>query len=67
MLGPRATTIIVGLVSAIWAVNFIAGIVIPTYKADQAINGIFMAIVGGTLALGQRKPPKDGPKDGEPK
>lgn len=63
MLGTRATTVIVGLVSTIWAINFIAGIVLPEYDADQAINGIFMAIVGGTLALGSRKPPP--PKDGK--
>lgn len=60
MLSPRTTQIIVGLVSAVWAINFVAGLVMETYDADQAINGIFMAIVGGALALGSRKPPKDG-------
>lgn len=64
MIGRRATTVIVGLVSSIWAVNFSAGVVLPDYKPDQAINGIFMAIVGGTLALGRRGDPPDGPPKG---
>lgn len=59
MLSRKTTTLVVGLVSSVWAVNFLAGVVLPEYEADQAINGIFMAIVGGALALGSRKPPDD--------
>lgn len=59
MLSPRTTQIVVGLVSVVWAINFAAGIFVHEYEADQAINGIFMAIVGGALALGSRKG-KDG-------
>lgn len=54
MLSRRATTWVVGLVSIVWALNFLAGIAIPDYRSDQAINGIFMAIVGGALALGRK-------------
>lgn len=60
MLSRKTTTLVVGLVSSVWAVNFLAGVVLPNYEADQAINGIFMAIVGGALALGSRKPPDEG-------
>lgn len=59
MLSPKTTTLVVGLVSAIWAVNFLAGVILPNYEADQAINGIFMAIVGGTLALGRTRKDDD--------
>jgi hypothetical protein len=47
--------VIIYLVSGVWAVNFGAGFVVDGYKPDQAINGIFMAIVGGLFALGARK------------
>jgi hypothetical protein len=66
MLTRRATTWVVGLVSGVWAVNFLAGIAIPSYDGDQAINGIFMAIVGGVLALGRKGSKDDDPKDGAP-
>lgn len=54
MLGQRATAIIVALVSTVWAINFIAGLIMTSYDADQMINTIFMAIVGGTIALGRK-------------
>jgi hypothetical protein len=47
---PLATVIIV-LVTVVWAVNFAAQFIVAEYKPDVAINGIFMAIVGGALAL----------------
>lgn len=54
---PLATVIIV-LVTVVWAVNFAAQFIVAEYKPDVAINGIFMAIVGGALALsrGTKKP-----------
>lgn len=61
MLSPKTTQIIVSLVATIWAGNFVAGLVLPHYQSDQAINGIFMAIVGGALALGRKgDPPSKG-------
>jgi hypothetical protein len=63
VISRKTTTLVVALVSSVWAVNFLAGVVLPNYEADQAINGIFMAIVGGTLALGRTRD-KDG---GDPK
>ncbi len=54
MLSPRMTNFIIVIVSAIWATNFLAGVILDEYEADQMINTIFMAIVGGALALRRR-------------
>lgn len=60
----RATVIVV--VTAVWASNFAAGL-IPAlhYKPDQAINGIFMTIVGGMVALGAREKKNGGGGDSQ--
>ena len=58
---PLATAIIV-IVTLVWAVNFAAQFIVADYSSDVAINGIFMAIVGGALALSRRG---DGPGTGE--
>lgn len=50
---PLATAIIV-LVSLVWAANFIAQFVVEGYHADVTLNGVFMAIVGGALALSRK-------------
>ena len=50
---PLATVIIV-VVTIVWAVNFAAQFVVTGYEPDVSINGIFMAIVGGALALSRR-------------
>lgn len=50
MLSRNMTKAVVIVVTAIWAANIVAGIVMDSYEADQAVNGIFMAIVGGLLA-----------------
>lgn len=62
MLSRKATVFVVGVVTAIWAVNIMAGIILKDYEADQAVNGIFMAIVGGLLAADRasRKNGKNG-------
>lgn len=55
MIGDRTRTVIIGVVTGVWALNFMAGLVPQfEYQPDQAINGIFMAIVGGLFALGAR-------------
>lgn len=50
---PLATAIIV-VVTIVWAANFAAQFVVADYSPDVAINGIFMAVVGGALALSRR-------------
>lgn len=59
---PLATAIIV-VVTLVWAANFAAQFVVADYSPDVAINGIFMAIVGGALALSRRGSNEDN-KDG---
>lgn len=63
---PVATAIII-IVTLVWAVNFAAQFVIEDYSPDVAINGIFMALVGGALALSRRenKPDFGSPGDEE--
>jgi hypothetical protein len=54
MISDRTRTVIIGVVTFVWATNFMAGLVIEDYKPSESINGIFMAIVGGLFALGAR-------------
>lgn len=60
MIDPKLRNWIISTVTAVWALNFLVGI-IPwfEYKPDQAINAIFMAIVGGLFAISARRPPDD--------
>jgi hypothetical protein len=55
---PIATAIVV-LVSLIWSLNFGLQFFLPNYHPDVTLNGVFMAIVGGALAL-SRKDKNDG-------
>jgi hypothetical protein len=61
---PLATVIIV-LVTVVWAVNFAAQFVVDQYQPDVAINGIFMAVVGGALALSRGGKKSDDKGKGE--
>lgn len=54
MIGDRTRTVIIAVVTTVWAINFTAGLVVENYKPSESINGIFMAIVGGLFALGAR-------------
>lgn len=54
MIDPKLKNGIIVVVTGVWAVNFLAGLVVSKYEPDQAINAIFMAIVGGLFALGAR-------------
>jgi hypothetical protein len=58
VLTPKMTNIVIVVVSTVWTANFMAGVILEDYEADQMINTIFMAIVGGALAL-RRKDDKD--------
>lgn len=59
MIDPRLRNWIISTVTVVWALNFLVGI-IPAfhYKPDQAINAIFMAIVGGLFAISARRDDK---------
>lgn len=64
MIDPKLKNWIISIVTGVWALNFIVGLVPQLdYKPDQAINAIFMAIVGGLFALQARKPTDDTKQD----
>lgn len=65
MIDPKLKNGIIVVVTGVWAINFLAGLVVKSYEPDQAINAIFMAIVGGLFALGARED-KDKSGDGKP-
>ena len=55
MLTDRAATVLIAVVTAIWAVNIIAGMfAFNGYQPSESLNGIFMGIVGGAFALRAR-------------
>jgi hypothetical protein len=62
VISPKLRNWVVGIVTGVWALNFTAGLIPELhYKPDQAINAIFMALVGGLVALGAKdKHNKDG-------
>jgi hypothetical protein len=47
---------IIVIVTAVWVTSFLVALFTVTYKPDPQINVIFMAIVGGAMALKARKP-----------
>lgn len=55
MPSERVRNAIITVVTAVWACNFVAGLTVTDYEPDQAINAIFMAVVGGLFAIGARK------------
>lgn len=56
MIDTRVKNVILIVVTSVWSINFVAGLV-PAfqYHPDQTINGIFMGIVGGVFALSAKK------------
>ena len=64
MISDRTRTVVLAVVTIIWAMNFFAGLVVEDYKPDQAINGIFMAVAGALFALGGRGGGGNGPGSG---
>lgn len=63
-MNDRTATVVIGVVTTIWAANVIAGMTqFQGYSPSESINGIFMAIVGGAFALRARN--RDDKSDGE--
>jgi hypothetical protein len=50
VISRLTTTILAGVVTAIWAANIMADIFSSGYEASDQVNGIFMAVVGGLIA-----------------
>lgn len=52
MISDRTATVIIGVVTSIWALNILGGMFeINDYQPSESINAIFMAVVGGAFAL----------------
>lgn len=52
MISDRTATIVIGVVTVIWAANVVAGMLaLNDYQPSESVNAIFMAIVGGAFAL----------------
>ena len=52
MISDRTATVIIGVVTVIWALNIVAGMTSwNDYQPSESINAIFMAVVGGAFAL----------------
>jgi hypothetical protein len=52
VISDRTATIIIAVVTVIWAANIIAGMArINDYQPSESVNAIFMAVVGGAFAL----------------
>lgn len=54
MLPESLARVIIILVTVIWAANFILQFIVTGYHPDVTLNAIFMAIVGGALALSRK-------------
>jgi hypothetical protein len=50
VIKDKTANIVIITVTAVWVLNFFAGLFINGYS-EESINGIFMAIVGGVFAL----------------
>lgn len=67
MIDPKLKNWIIIVVTSVWALNFLVGLVPQlSTRRDPLLNGIFMAIVGGLFALSERKKGKDDDDDDEP-
>ena len=60
MIGNKTRTILVGIVTSAWVVNFSASFISEDYKPSEAVNGVFMLVVGAIFAAGARGNGKDG-------
>lgn len=51
MISPKLANLVIVVVTCVWVVSFGASLVSGSYRPDPQINVIFMAIVGGAMAL----------------
>lgn len=51
-LSDRSANIIIGVITVVWVANIAAGMLeLNGYQPSEAINGIFLTIVGGAFVL----------------
>jgi hypothetical protein len=60
VISPKIANAVIIVVTTVWVSSFVMSAFVPAYRADPQINLIFMGIVGGSLALKERKPKADG-------
>jgi hypothetical protein len=52
ILSDRAANWVIGVVTGVWALNIIAGMVQWNgYQPSEMVNGVFMTVVGGAFML----------------
>lgn len=68
-MSPRLHNAVVIVVTVVWATNFLARLVLPHYQPPVQVDAVFMAIVGGAMALSRDKRAQGNdpsPRDSEP-
>jgi len=66
VISPGLANVIIVVVTGVWVTSFVVALLSATYKPDPQINVIFMAIVGGAMALKARRG-QESPKEKEEK
>jgi hypothetical protein len=61
VISPKLANIVIVVVTCVWVVSFGVSLFSATYRPDPQINMIFMAVVGGAMAL-KAKRDNDAPK-----
>jgi hypothetical protein len=51
VISPKLANGVIVVVTCVWVISFCVSLASLTYKPDPQINVIFMAIVGGAMAL----------------
>jgi hypothetical protein len=59
VISPKLANIVISIVTCVWVVSFGLSVTSMTYKPDPQINVIFMAIVGGAMALKAKRGDSD--------
>lgn len=62
MISPKLANLVIVVVTCVWVISFGVSITSATYRPDPQINVIFMAIVGGAMALKAKRGDEGGPK-----
>lgn len=62
-LNATVRYVLIGVITTMWVLNFLAPIFTNTYKPDPSVNAIFMIVIGalfGADAISRVKKPGDG-------
>lgn len=58
-MNSKIRNVIIIVVTGVWVTNFVLVATVDTYNPSEAINAIFMGIVGGALAYGAKEKPEN--------